>query len=353
MNAQDWPRAWAALTLTGRIREQIEDFQVREVLGFTLNGSGEHLWLEVEKRGLTTPEAQQRLARAFKLAPRDVHYAGLKDRQALTTQWFSLHVGSKRDSHDLPPLPPGLRVLQALKNSRKLQRGSHRGNHFVLTVRSLHGDTCHLAEHLDHIAREGVPNYFGVQRFGHDGGNLRALHAWWQAGGAAPSSRTLRGLLLSTARAFLFNAVLAERVRRGTWNTLLDGDSLNLDGTSRQFAASAATADELQERLARLDIHPTGPLWGKGALAVSAEALILEQNIMNQHEWLCAGLLRADLEQARRPLRVAVRNLRHALEGEQLHLQFELSSGAYATAVLREIVDTAAVATHCDEEGGE
>jgi tRNA pseudouridine13 synthase len=347
MNALDLPHAWGEVALTGRIRERVEDFQVREVLSFTPDGAGEHLWLEIEKTGLTTPEAQQLLARAFKLSPRDVQYAGLKDRQALTTQWFSLSVGMKRGTGELPPLPAGLRVLQTLKNSRKLRRGSHRGNRFVLTVRGLHGDTSGLGQRLALIAREGIPNYFGAQRFGHDGGNLRALQAWWQEGARAPS-RMLRGILLSAARGFLFNAVLAERVGRGNWNRLVEGDCPNLDGTSRQFAASAATDAELLERLARLDIHPTGPLWGKGEAEASGAALVLEQDVLNRHAWLCDGLIREGLEHARRPLRVAVRNLRHALDGDRLQLEFELTSGAYATAVLREVVnsDVAAANSH-------
>jgi tRNA pseudouridine13 synthase len=352
VNPQDWPRAWGEARLTGRIRERIEDFQVREVLSFTPDGSGEHLWLEVEKSGLTTPQAQQFLARAFKLSPREVQYAGLKDRRALTTQWFSLHVGMKRGIDALPPLPPGLRVLQAAKNSRKLRRGSHRSNRFLLTVRDLRGDTSGLSERLDLIAREGLPNYFGAQRFGHGGSNLRALQAWWQEGAPAPS-RTLRGILLSAARGFLFNAVLAERIRLGNWNALVNGDCFNLDGTSRQFVAAAATEAELQERLARLDIHPTGPLWGKGDAEASAAALILEQEVMKRHAWLCEGLLREGLAHARRPLRVAVRNLRHVLAGDQLQLEFELTSGAYATAVLREVVDMDSTAAISDEEDGD
>src|SRR5690606_10769749 len=123
-------RAFGEPKLTGRIRASVEDFQVYEVLGFEPNGSGEHLWLEIEKVGLTTAEAQQQLARVFRISPRDVHYAGLKDRHALTSQWFSLCVGMKREADELPSLSQGLRVVRAVKNSRKLRRGSHRGNRF-------------------------------------------------------------------------------------------------------------------------------------------------------------------------------------------------------------------------------
>lgn len=349
MSSDAWPRAWGEPTLSGRIRERHEDFQVREVLGFEPDGSGEHLWLEVEKVGLTTHAAQQQLARAFRVPLREVHYAGLKDRRALTTQWFSLRVGVKYPRDDLPELPEGLRVLRAVKNSRKLRRGSHRGNRFTLTIRGLSGATDALAARLETIAREGVPNYFGEQRFGHDGGNLRALQEWFEGGREPP--RHIRSLLLSAGRAFLFNAVLAERIRRGDWNRLLEGDRLNLDGTSRLVPAAANLEAETLQRLSCLDLHPTGPLWGSGEPEVSSAALILERSVLEPHESLCQGLARAGLEHARRPLRVAVRNLQYELQDERLMLEFELTSGAYATAVLREIVHYETAVNDVEEDG--
>ncbi|HWK55392.1 MAG TPA: tRNA pseudouridine(13) synthase TruD [Hyphomicrobiales bacterium] len=333
-----WPHAFGAPTLRGIARHTPADFQVREILGFDPDGRGEHLLLEVEKIDLTTPAAQQLLARAYGVHPREVAYSGLKDRRAITTQWFSLRVGMHRTATETVALPEGLRVLQAHKNSRKLRRGSHKGNRFTLVLRELEGDLDTLPPRLQQVAENGVPNYFGPQRFGHDGGNLQALQTWW-AGGREPG-RALRSLLLSSGRSFLFNAVLAERVAQGNWNQLLTGERLNLDSTARHFAAAAASDAELQQRLLQGDVHPTGPLYGRGESGVEEQAAALEQRVLAEHPALCAGLLREGLEHDRRALRCLVRQLHHELDGTTLCLEFELTRGAYATAVLRELVTT-------------
>lgn len=323
-----------------------EDFRVEEVLGFAPDGNGEHLFVEIEKWGLTTFEAQALLAQHFRLPLRDTQFAGMKDKQGVTRQWFSLHMGKRaepagRFSH------PQLSVLQQARNSRKLRRGSHKGNRFRIVLRAPEGDRDAMLERLQTIAANGVPNYFGEQRFGHDGANVARAQVWF-SGGTTPV-RTERSLLLSAARSCLFNACLSVRVEQGSWNRCIDGDVVGLAGTASTFASARAEPDELQRRLASFDIHPTGPLWGRGEPPVTGAALALEQAVAAAMPALAAGLVAHGLEQERRPLRLQASGLQVSFEAstsgpgagasEVLVLEFSLVRGSYATAVLRELLE--------------
>ena len=148
------------------LKASAEDFQVDEVLDIPLSGDGEHLWLWVEKRGLNTEEAVRRLARAAGVPQRAISYAGLKDRQALTRQWFSLHLPGKADPDLAAACDETLVILQQGRHRRKLQRGAHAANGFRLRLTGLKADPAALEARLQAIAAEGVPNYFGPQRFG-------------------------------------------------------------------------------------------------------------------------------------------------------------------------------------------
>jgi tRNA pseudouridine13 synthase len=231
---------------------------------------------------------------------------------------------------------PRLRVLSSGRNSRKLRRGSHKGKRFRIVLRNVLGDESAALERVRSIAAHGVPNYFGAQRFGYDEGNVPAALAWFR-GESAPA-RTQRSLLLSAARSYLFNVHLARRVREGSWNRWIDGDIMALAGSASTFASAKATPDELQRRLAELDLHPTGPLWGRGQLAVTGETLLQESSLAEQFPALCAGLAAHGLEQERRPLRLVAGELQARFDGGNLVLEFSLGRGAYATAVLRELV---------------
>ncbi|MES2604401.1 MAG: tRNA pseudouridine(13) synthase TruD, partial [Pseudomonadota bacterium] len=268
--------------------------------------------------------------------------AGMKDKQGITRQWFSVHNGLKQPVRELGELPPGVRVLQRLRNQRKLQRGSHSGNCFRIRLRScsvLVGSE-NWQQRVQQIAAVGVPNYFGPQRFGRQGDNVQQVANWFADESRAPRSRNQRSLLLSSARSFIFNAVLSERVAQQSWNRALPGEELALSGSTRTFAGTTATAAELQQRLDEFDIHPTGPLWGKGANKTSAQVAELEAGIAARYPQLTEGLHRHGLSQERRPLRLQVCDLQSELETDVLNLHFRLARGAYATAVLRELVNT-------------
>lgn len=332
-----WPRHRAPL-VTGLLRRVPEDFQVDECMPLTLTGSGEHLWLQLRKRGVNTEFVARQLARAIGVPPRAVSYAGMKDRHAVTTQWFSVHLPGRDVADDLAGrLPPTIELLAAQRHARKLQRGALKGNRFVIVLRDCAGECAALAARLDDIAHTGVPNYFGEQRFGRDGENPQRALAMFE--GAAVRERHLRGLYLSAARSLLFNHVLARRVRDGSWAQLLDGELCILNGSNSFFMLERHDA-EIAARLQSGDIHPSGPLWGAGASPSGARVHALESDVAAALPRLAAGLAQAGLTQERRALRVIPAECRAEwLDPRSLRLGFTLPAGSYATAVLRELVD--------------
>lgn len=331
------PAAYGAPPASGRLRAVPEDFVVDEVLGFEPDGAGSHALLVVEKRGANTGWVAAQLARAAGVAARDVGASGQKDRNAVTTQAFTLP-WSLQSSVDecLAYAGEGWRVLRAARHGRKLRPGSHRANRFVLRVRDAEGDRHAITARLEQVAQRGVPAYFGPQRFGRDGANLARAREW-AAGGQPPRDRLQRGFQLSAARSALFNAVLAERVRRGDWDRLLPGEAAMLDGRRSFFRAGKIDA-VLQQRCAVLDVHPSGPLWGRGASPAQDAALEVESAITAGEPRLRALLESAGLEHERHALRLPVREFCWEFEGQDLVLRFELTRGAFATAVLHEIV---------------
>ena len=333
VNMQDWPCALGLPRLTAVFRQQPEDFRVDEVLGFEPDGAGEHLWLQVEKTGLNTIDVVRTLARLTGVKERDIGYAGLKDRQAVTTQWFSVAGAEPINSKT----PAGIRLLQQVRNSRKMRRGSHRGNRFAITLRDVQAGAAEIDEWQELLGKAGVPNYFGPQRFGFDGGNVEKACRYF-SGNLPRLPRHQRGLYLSAARAYLFNQVLAERVRQGTWNLILPGEIMALDGTNSVFRAEPEDV-RLPARLAEGDIHPTGPMWGKRDLATGNEVKELEQAVVQQHADLADGLVQAGLEQERRALRVFPGQfaVKPAAQ-DAVMIEFSLPRGAFATSVLREMV---------------
>ena len=338
------PRALGEPCGRAVLKAQPEDFRVTEVLDIELSGAGEHLWLLIEKRDQNTEDVARLLAKAAGIKLRDVSYAGIKDRRAVTSQWFSMQLPGRSDP-DLTSLwHAGLRCLDSRRHSRKLQRGAHNANRFVIRLSSLEAVPAELDARLQRIAAEGVPNYFGPQRFGRDGGNIdQARH--WAERGALPPARGTRSRLLSTARSLIFNRVLAQRVEAGNWNQLLAGDCLAFTDSRSHFAAERLAADD--RRFAELDVHPTGPLWGLGELPSTAATRLLEQAAAAAEPSLCQWLESAGLEQQRRILRLPITGLTwHYPSLDCLEIEFTLPTGCFATAVLRELLVLA------DEPGG-
>ena len=334
------PRAFGEPSGSGRLRTEPEDFVVEEDLGFAASGSGPHVLLRVRKRNANTDWVARELARAAGCRVNEVGYAGLKDRHAVAVQWFSVPLPRARSGVAIGDLATlrgdGFEVLEAHAHSRKLPRGALAGNRFTIRVRDLNAPREPVEQRLKVIAQEGVPNYFGPQRFGRDGANLgrivrdpRLIH---------PRERTY---VLSAARSLVFNAVLAARVADGTWRQLEPGDVANLDARGSVFPVE--TVDEpLRERAARLELHPTGPLWGKDELLSQGRVRALEEGTAARFDDACALVSAAGMRQERRSLRLAARALEWQWEGSDLVLRFWLARGSFATTVLREVVDTPA-----------
>lgn len=296
------------------LRARPEDFVVEERCPVVPAPGGEHLWVRVRKRGWNTPDVARVLARAAGLRVRDVGYAGLKDRNALTTQWFSLWLRNRREP-GLTRLPEGVEVLERVRCARKLRRGAHTGNRFMVRLHAVEGDGPALQRTLERMAAEGFPNYFGPQRFGRNGRNVAQALVLFRCGvGEGP--RHLRSIRISAARAWIFNHVLAERVAEGSWSSLIDGD------LPEGFGA------------------PTGPLWGVGGSPATGRAGLLEVGVAARFAELRDGLERTGMAPQRRALVARPEGLSWALDEPPggLTLRFGLGPGVYATALLAELV---------------
>ena len=316
-----------------------EDFAVDEVLGFSPSGEGDHAWLHIRKREANTEWVSRQLGELAGVRPVDVGFAGLKDRHAVTSQWFSVNLAGRAEPDWAGAQVEGVEVLQVTRSNRKLRRGALRGNRFQLVLRDVQGDVSELETRLEGLRRTGVPNYFGEQRFGRSGANLDK--AWEMfSGGRRPRKRHERGLYLSAARALLFNRVLAARVRTARWDAVLPGDVFVTDGGRRPFVPKDTEWPSITERVDTQEVHPTGPLWGRGESLATGDVARLEQEVLAESEVWRHGLESAGLEQDRRALRLRVGELDWERAGPaSLCLSFSLSRGGYATTVLRELVE--------------
>lgn len=326
--------------IRARIRVTPEDFEVEELMGFEPDGQGEHLLLWIEKRGINTAWLGTQLAAWANVPASSVSWSGMKDRHAVTRQWFSIHL-PRRIAPERDPELDGIQVLARSWHGRKLRRGSHRGNRFVITLRDVQGDRDTAEAALEAVARRGVPNAFGEQRFGREAGNLARARSWLSAERPRRLPHEQRGLMLSAARSHLFNLVLAERVRRDDWDRGIPGDCFQLEGSGSWFGPEADIGEELCGRVDSGDIHPTGPLWGAGDSPAAGEAADIETAVLADEKVLREGLARFDLRQERRALRVRPKDFCWEWLGDDaLRLRFQLPRGCFATAVLAAFCDT-------------
>jgi tRNA pseudouridine13 synthase len=322
--------------------------------------------LKVRKRNANTQWVSRELAKLCGCHPRDIGYAGLKDRRAIAVQWFTVPQSKLPLEAWCEVRHPEFDVLEADAHSRKLPRGALAGNRFIIRVRGVDISDSDLGARVAEISQRGVPNYFGPQRFGHGGANLAKI-----VGGLRALYPRERGFVLSAARSLVFNAVLAARVRDGTWDRLETGDIANLDGRGSIFPIDAVDST-LIERAAGLDIHPTGPLWGRGAPDTKQRVGELETRVAGEFPEPCALTADAGMDQERRALRLAVRELAwhrepgvkaidvdavnanpadaNAADARAIVFRFRLTRGSFATTVLRELIDSDALGDE-DQEG--
>ena len=330
----EWPYFLGAPQATGCIRSCPEDFVVEEIPRVYPEGEGSHLWLWVEKRSANTDWVARELARVVGCHNRDVGYAGLKDRHAVTRQWFS--VPATGDTQKLLENAEieGVQVLEYHQHGRKLKRGTLNGNRFHLRVRDFVGDATQTGQRLEQIRANGVPNYFGPQRFGHRGRNVEQGFNLLQK--RARLQRNKKSIYLSAIRSFLFNQVLAERVRRGAWNVIMGGELVMLDGTQSIFPCEIPATD-IEDRCQRLDIHPTGPMPGESGTQPTGEVAKMEQCVLQNWPQLTEVLKSQRVQASRRALRLYPTEFEWRFDGSGLDLAFVLPPGSYATTVIREI----------------
>ncbi|MEW7866295.1 tRNA pseudouridine(13) synthase TruD [Aeromonas diversa] len=321
--------------VTGVLKAAPSDFVVIEDLGFEPCGEGEHIFVRVRKTGENTAWVAGLLADAAGVNRNAVTWAGLKDRHAVTEQWFGIHLPGKAEP-DLSVIESdSIQILEAKRHNRKLRTGYLKGNRFTLRLTGLSGSEG-LEARLQAVAEQGVPNYYGEQRFGRGGNNLEAAKAMF--GGKRIKDRNKRSLYLSAARSMLFNTVVTARIEQGLAHTLLAGDCLMLKGSHSIFSEPEVTP-ELAARLASGDVQLTAPLWGRGRLASQHEAAAFEEAALSSlAEWR-EGLEKAGLDQERRPLLLRPEAMSWQLEDDTLTLSFFLPAGAFATSVVRELID--------------
>lgn len=303
-----WPRALGGAAVEADFRSCAEDFQVYEQATPDADEKGEHVYLQLQKRAANTPWVARQLAGLAGVRVQDVGFCGLKDRHALTTQWFSVWLGQKPEPEWQAVNSDEITLLRHYRGARKLRRGDHSGNRFAIRLRNIRGDRDAAEQRLAQLGC-GVPNYFGEQRFGRDGSNLDAARQLLTATNAR-LPRSQRAFAISAARSWLFNQVLAQRVRRGDWRQSLSGESAPL---------------------------PTGPLWGRGRNPSRLEQLALEQSLLAPWGDWCEWLEHCGLSQERRALILRPVAFEYVWQGEDLSLRFTLPVGGFATALLREL----------------
>jgi tRNA pseudouridine13 synthase len=297
-------------------------FIVHELLDFNPKGEGEHLYLQIETDGDNTQWVAEQLALGFHKNSIDVGFCGRKDRNAITRQWFSIYDPQQTAARELNTVfenLPNNTLLSRTRGSQKLRRGDHSGNKFEITLvlDDLMSDDIELR--LQAIKHRGVPNYFGMQRFGRDGNNLAAFDTWRkfeESNQRTPRNgrrqRKPKGIILSAARSYLFNCVLAQRVLSGNWNQLVPGD-VAIDG------------------------DPSGPLWGRGRSQTSNMALAIEDDALKPLQHWADSLEHLGLQQERRSFISRPDYLSWQFREKLIIVNFNLPPGQYATSILREL----------------
>lgn len=331
------PQQWAYLhgkpQASGLLKQQPDDFVVKEELGFEPCGEGEHIYVWLRKSGLNSAYVAEQLARFAGVHPRAVTFSGRKDKYAVTEQWFGVHMPGKHDPDWKDFSLPGARILETKRHHKKLRTGIHKGNKFELVLRNLqHSDT--LEQRLKKLS-QGVPNYFGPQRFGSNNGNLHLGLRMLQ--GESIRNRQKRSMAISALRAWLFNQTLSERIRLGHFDKILTGDIMVLSGSNSYFCAEAVD-EALENRLGSGDILLSAPLWGQGLPDSRSDALKFEQQVAGQYEMLSKGLEELGLKQDRRAINLLPKNPQWQIADDTLKLTFSLPPGGFATALIREVL---------------
>jgi len=324
---------------SGVVKANPEDFVVIEDLGYRPDGDGEQVLVRIRKNGCNTRFVAEALAKFAKIHPRDVSFAGMKDRHAVTEQWFCLRVPGKETPDFAAFQLEGCEVLESARHRRKLRTGALQGNAFTLILRQI-SDRESVEQRLQQIAQGGFPNYFGEQRFGHANNNL-VMARRWAADEIRVRERNKRSFLLSAARSALFNQVVSDRLEKvGSLTRVIPGDALQLTGRGSWFVATEEELSTLQARTDNNELRVTAPLPGSGEPGTQGEALAFEQQSLANEATLIELLARERVEAARRAALVVPRDLRwNWWDDVTLELSFWLPAGSFATSLVRELLN--------------
>lgn len=336
---QDYPTNYQYLyakpTCSGVIRSCNEDFQVTEIPAFEHDGEGEHWYFKIQKNGENSDWVAKQLALFFDVSSKEIGYAGKKDRHAITQQWFSVCLPGVMEINIDKFNTDTIKVLDIRKHSRKLRTGALKGNRFAIVVKNV-SDDLYFAQRLS-LIEQGVPNYFGEQRFGIAGGNLsRGIGLLKQQ--FKEKNRTKKGLYISAVRSWLFNHLLSNRLDNGRWQEVVPGDVVMLAGTNSHFVVDDLAL--IQKRLLEGDLHLTGPMWGRGRSVTTDDALVWEHGLLQPYSEITQGLESMGLQQERRSIRIIPGNLQAQCNAPGTWtVSFDLPPGSFATSVLRELCD--------------
>ena len=319
---------------TALLKAECADFVVKEQLGYDMSGDGEFVAVKVRKTDCNTLFVGEQLAKFAGISARNMSYAGLKDRKAVTEQWFSLQMPGQPTPDFSQFSLEGVEILDVTRHQRKIRIGSLQGNHFEILLRNAE-ETDELKVQLDFLAKNGFPNYFTEQRFGRDGNNLtQALR--WANGEIKVKDRNKRSFYLSAARSEIFNLIVAKRIELGLAQQVLNGDVLQLNGSHSWFVVDESEdLAQLQQRLAQQDVLLTAPLIGEE----EKSAVDFEHEIFAQHQALFDLMRQERMKAARRPILMQPQQFQWQFEPNGLRLQFALPAGSYATALIRELVN--------------
>lgn len=318
----------------GRLKAEFADFIVKEELGYSLAGEGEFVAVKVRKTNANTVFVGEKLAEFAGISAKNMSYAGLKDRHAITEQWFCLHLAGKATPDFSQFQLDDVEILEITRHNRKIRVGSLDGNHFELLLRDV-VESDELTLRLDRLQAVGFPNYFTEQRFGRDGYNLTQAQRW-AAGEIQVNDRKKRSFYLSAARSEIFNLIVSDRIAAGLVDQVLEHDIVQLAGSNSWFVAQTNELEELNKRLDSGDILLTAALIGENSLEQTVSER--ERAIVAEQTLLLNLMKKARMNAARRAMLCKPENLRWQFEPEGLRLQFFLPAGSYATGLVRELM---------------
>ena len=358
LSTSHWRRLHGESLGTGQLKQSLNDFVVEEQLGFVPSGSGEHIFLWLEKTNLNTAFVAEEIAKFANLPLRNITYAGRKDKFALTRQWFGVHIAN----HEAPDWDnfalEGAKILDVTRNDRKLRVGVLKGNKFEVTIRNIQfsGDNTEndLIRRLELIKERGAPNYYGSQRFGEirlkpqegentsikqiSGGNLALAEKLLE--GEQIRNRNKRSMAISALRSWLFNEVIHQRIEQNCFTKAMLGDAMQLSGSNSFFVNDEAQEQTtIESRLTANDINITAPLWGNGKLHTSQTAKTFELHCIDAYKSITQTLNELGLKQERRAIRIVPENFEWQYKSNVLTLSFSLPSGCFATSIVRELMD--------------